>query len=60
MEEDGIILGGEGVTTDEILFRSEIIEEFSKMFHANRSNVCAKRRKDTDCSTSLSSGPAFF
>ena len=44
MEEDGIILGGEGVTTDDLLFRSEMIEEFSKMFHANRFNVSAKRR----------------
>ena len=45
MEEDGIILGGEGVTTDETLFGSEIIEEFSKMFHANCSNMSAKRRR---------------
>ena len=44
MEEDGIILGGEGVTTDEILFGSEIIEEFSKMFYADRSSMSAKGR----------------
>ena len=44
MEEDGIILGGEGVTTDENPFRSELLEENSKIFHAICSNMSAKRR----------------
>lgn len=44
MEEDGIILGGEGVTTDKILLRSELLEENSKISHAICSNMSAKRR----------------
>lgn len=44
MVEDGIILGGEGVTIDEILLMSEILEEYSRIFHAIRSNMSAKRR----------------
>ena len=43
MEEDAIILGGEGVMTDEILLRSEILEENSKIFHVIRSSMSAKR-----------------
>ena len=44
MVEDAIILGGEAVTTDEILLMSEILEEYSKMFHVIRSKMNAKRR----------------
>ena len=44
MVEDGIILGGEGVTIDELLLMSEILEENLRMFYAIRSDMSAKRR----------------
>ena len=58
MVEDGIILGGEAVTIDEILLMSEIFEEFSDISrHSLQHERKATRNTDSSsCSTSLSLG----